>query len=137
MNMEQTARDFFDACETGRGWAGCSAYCHDGATFACQADALAEVSKLSDYTEWMKGLFGPVPDGRYELHGFGVDSARNTVVAAATFHGTNTGEGGPVAPTGRSVAGDYVYVMRFEGGKIAHMTKVWNDQQSLRQMGWG
>jgi len=26
-SITQTARDFFDACETGKGWAACSAYC--------------------------------------------------------------------------------------------------------------
>jgi hypothetical protein len=26
-SITETARVFFDACETGKGWAGCSAYC--------------------------------------------------------------------------------------------------------------
>ncbi len=40
------------------------------------------------------------------------------------------------APTGKSVAADYVYMMEFDGDKIRHMTKVWNDGQSLKQLGW-
>ena len=43
---------------------------------------------------------------------------------------------GPVSPTGNKVAGDYVYVMEFDGDKIRHMTKIWNDGQTLRQLGW-
>ena len=136
MSIEQTARDFFEACETGGGWAECKAYCTDGADFACQADALAETTTIHGYAEWMKGLLGPVPDGRYELTAFAVDAERATVVASAVFHGTQTGAGGPVAPTGQTVASDYAYVMRFEGGRIAHMTKIWNDGQALRQLGW-
>ena len=31
---------------------------------------------------------------------------------------------------------DYVYVMDFENGQIKHMTKIWNDVVSLRQLGW-
>ena len=32
---------------------------------------------------------------------------------------------------------DYVYVMQFNGGgKIAHMTKIWNDGIALKQAGW-
>lgn len=84
----------------------------------------------------MNGPLGPIPDGRYELKAFAADPARGTVVAAATFHGTRTGEGGPVAPTGRAVASDYVRLMEFDGDRLGHMTKVWNDTLALRQLGW-
>jgi hypothetical protein len=47
MSTTETARAFFEACETGGGWAACSQYCHDGATFSCQSDALAEVTTLA------------------------------------------------------------------------------------------
>ena len=136
MNMEQTARDFFESCETGGGWDACKAYCQDGASFACQADALAETTTVEGYAESMKGLLGPVPDGQYELTAFAVDADRGTVVASAVFHGAQTGAGGPGDPTGRTVASDYAYVMRFDGDRIAHMTKIWNDAQALRQLGW-
>ena len=39
-------------------------------------------------------------------------------------------------PTGKSVEGDYVYVMQFDGDKIRHLTKIWNDGISLQQLGW-
>jgi hypothetical protein len=61
---------------------------------------------------------------------------RRASVASAIFRGTHTGEGGPVPPTGRSTASEYVYVMRFEGDRIRHLTKVWNDVQVLRELGW-
>jgi ketosteroid isomerase-like protein len=136
MNIERTAREFFEACETGGSWAACKAHCHDDASFACQADALAGTTTLAGYAEWMKGLLGPIPDGRYDLTAFATDAGRGTVVASAVFHGTQTGAGGPGEPTGRSVASDYVYVITFDGGRIRHMTKVWNDVQALRQLGW-
>ncbi len=84
----------------------------------------------------MKGLLTPVPDGRYELRSFAVDEERNNVSAFAVFQGTHTGEGGPVPPTGNSVAADYVYVMDFDGDRIRHMTKIWNDAITLQQLGW-
>ena len=134
--ISETAAKFFDACETGQGWDGCAAFCHPDATFSAQAGALAGVDTLEAYTEWMKGLFGPVPDGQYELRAFGVDQERKSVSAYGVFRGTHTGEGGPVPPTGKSVEADYVYVMRFEDGKIRHMTKIWNDAMTLQQLGW-
>lgn len=135
--MRETAAQFFEACETGKGWDGCRAYCHEGATFAAQAGALAGVDTLEGYTEWVKGLFTPLPDNSYEVRSFAADEARRKVVATAVFRGTHTGEGGPVPPTGKQAETDYVYVMQFDGDKIRHMTKIWNDGFALQQLGWG
>lgn len=90
MTHAQTARDFFEACETGKGWDGCKTWCLEDATFSCQADALAQTSTLAAYADWMKGLLGPIPDGHYELKAFAMDAERGTIVAAAVFHGTQT-----------------------------------------------
>ena len=135
-SMKETAEKFFDACEKGKGWDVCQQYCHPRATFSAQAGALAGVETLQAYTEWMKGLFTPVPDGRYEVRSFAVDEARKNVAAYAVFRGTHTGEGGPVPPTGKPVEADYVYVMNFDGDRISHMTKIWNDGISMKQLGW-
>ncbi len=135
-HMQQQAMAFFDACETGKGWQACGAYCHPGATFSAQADALADVTTLEGYCEWMKGLLTPIPDGHYELKCFAADEERHCVIAFAVFHGTQTGPGGPGEPTGKTVAAEYVYAMQFDGDRIRHMTKVWNDVVSLRQLGW-
>jgi steroid delta-isomerase-like uncharacterized protein len=135
-SIRNTAQEFFNACETGKGWDGCQAYCHSTATFSAQAGALNGVDTLQAYTEWMKGLFTPVPDGSYELRAFAVDEDRNSAVAYAVFRGTHTGDGGPVPATGKRVEADYVYVMEFDDGRIRHMTKIWNDGVSLAQLGW-
>lgn len=132
----ETAEAFFEACETGGGWDKCQQYCHPDATFAAQAAALEGVDSLQAYTDWMKGLLTPVPDGLAEVRSFAVDEARNKVVVYGVFQGTHTGEGGPVPPTGKSVAADYVYDMSFEDDKVRHMTKIWNDVATLQQLGW-
>jgi predicted ester cyclase len=130
------AAAFFDACESGKGWEVCSAYCTPSATFSAQAEPLLEIKTLEQYTEWMKGIMKVLPDARYEVKSFAPDSARNNVAAYAVFSGTHTGQGGPVPPTGRRVSTDYVYVMQFEGDKIAHMTKIWNAGLALKELGW-
>ena len=136
MSHLETATAFFEACETGQGADACQPFCTADATFSCQADALADITNLSAYADWMQGLLTPVPDGRYVLTSFAMDEARATAVATAEFHGTQTGEGGPIAPTGKAVVSDYAYVMQFDGDKIRHMTKIWNDVQALRGLGW-
>ena len=135
MSISDTAMAFFDACETGKGWDACAAYCHPGATFSGQAGALADITTVEAYTGWMAGLLGPVPDGHYEMKAWAVDEGRATVMGFAVFHGTNTVDG-PVPATGKTVAADYVYAMQFDGDKIRHMTKIWNDGHSLQQLGW-
>lgn len=130
------AREFFDACETGQGWEACKVYCKDGATFSSQTDALAGIETLEAYTEWMKGLLTILEDGSYEVKSFATDDDSNSVCAFAVFSGTHTGEGGPVPPTGKKATADYVYNIVFDGDRISHMTKIWNDAQTLRQLGW-
>jgi predicted ester cyclase len=134
--IKETAEQFFDACESGKGWEACQQYCHPSATFTAQADALADVATLEAYTEWMKGLMTILPDGNAEVRSFAVDATRHNVAAFGVFRGTHTGEGGPVPPTGKSAEADYVYVMDFDGDKIRHMTKIWNDGLTMRQLGW-
>ena len=130
------AKKFFEACETGKGWDACESYCHPDASFSSQTGALSDISTLEGYCEWMKNLLTPIPDGHYELKFFGADDADKSITAVAVFHGTQTGPGGPVPPTGNKIAADYVYHMVFEGERINHMTKIWNDTISLQQLGW-
>jgi predicted ester cyclase len=103
-SIRDTAERFFDACETRKGWEECAQYCHTGATFAAQADALNGVETLEAYTEWMKHLLALLPDGNAEVRSFAVDEARNNVAAFGVFRGTHTG-GGPLPPTGDSADG--------------------------------
>jgi len=134
-NIDQ-ATLFFEACETGQGWDACRAYCQPDATFSAQSTVLSDINSLKDYTQWMKNLLTPVPDGHYEMKSFSQDNERGHVTAFAVFLGTQTGPGGPGEPTGNKIAADYVYCMEFESGLIKHVTKIWNDTISLQQLGW-
>ena len=134
--MHETAEKFFEACETGKGWEACKAYCTPGASFSSQAEPLAAMKTLEESTEWMKGLLVILPDGSYEVKAFATDAERASVSAYAVFSGTHTGEGGPVPPTGKSAKADYVYVMEFDGDKIRHMTKIWHSGLAMKELGW-
>ncbi len=130
-----TARAFFDACETGKGWDGCQAYCAPDATFSAQAEPLMDVKTLRDYTEWMKGLLTVLTDGRYVVKSFATDAERNNVCAYGVFTGTHLA-GGPCPPTGKTTNTDYVYVMQFAEGKIVHISKIWHAGLALKELGW-
>lgn len=133
--ITDTARAFFEACETGKGWQVCRQFCEPDAGFSAQAAPLADVDTLAGYCDWMQGLMAMMPDGRYELRGFATDAERATVLAYGVFKGTHTGSGGP-PPTGRSTSSDYVYAMRFRNGRICHMTKIWNAGYAMAELGW-
>lgn len=134
--IRDVALRFFEACEAGRGWEGCREHCHPDATFSCQADSLADVRTVADYAEWMKGLHAMLPDFEHEVRCFAEDEERNAICAYAVGRGTHSGEGGPVPPTGQRAEADYVYAMEFDGGRIRHLTKVWNDVHTAKQLGW-
>ena len=86
-DITSVAEAFFDACETGQGWNGCSAYCTPDATFSAQAEPLADVTTLEGYCDWMRGLLTFVPDGKYDLKSFATDTERASVSAYAVFQG--------------------------------------------------
>src|SRR2546429_7847300 len=134
-SITETAKAFFAACEAGKGWNACKSYCTADATFAAQAEPLAKIKTLRDYTEWMSGLLTTLTDGTYALKSFATDTERNNVSAYAVFMGTHLANG-PCAPTGRKAVTDYVYVMQFKDDKIVHMTKIWNSDLALKQLGW-
>jgi predicted ester cyclase len=135
-SITNVAKAFFADCESGKGWEACQSYCTPNATFTAQAEPLVEIKTLAEYTDWMKGIMTVLPDASYEVRSFAADADRNNVSAYGVFHGTHTGEGGPVPPTGKSTSTDYVYVMQFEGDKIAHMTKIWNAGLAMKDLGW-
>ncbi len=135
LSITESAKAFFAACETGLGWEGCSLYCTPDATFSAQAEPLMDVTTLQQYTEWMKGLLTVLTDCTYEIKSFATYNERHNVCACGVFTGTHL-SGGPVPPTGKTTKSDYVYVMQFEGDKIAHMTKIWNSGLAMKELGW-
>ena len=135
-NITEVAKQFFEACEAGRGWEVCRAYCTSSASFAAQSEPLTGITTLQGYADWMKGLLTFVPDGRYEIKSFATDAERQSVCAYGVFSATHTGQGGPCPPTGKATITDYVYVMEFESDKIRHMTKIWNAGWAMKELGW-
>jgi hypothetical protein len=49
--MTKTAWQFFEACESGKGWLVCRQWCMPDATFTAQAEPLADVRTLEQYTD--------------------------------------------------------------------------------------
>lgn len=134
--LRDTAFDFFDTCESGKGWEGVRQYCHEDATFSTEAKILKGIDTIQDYADWVQGMFVPMPDASYELRSFAVDEERQNALAFAVFIATHTGEGGPIPASGNRVEADFVYSIQFDGERIRHVTKIWHDGVTLDQLGW-
>jgi hypothetical protein len=136
-NISAVAGQFFEACEAGKGWEVCQAYCTPNASFSAQAEPLADMRTLREYTNWMNGLLTFMPDGRYMSLSRLPPTTNETASAPMAFLGHPCRSGGPRPPTGKSTTTDYVYVMDFDGDKIRHMTKIWNAGWAVKELGWG
>ena len=97
---------------------------------------MADIATIEGYSDWMRDLLTPIPDGHYGLKSISTDDESSIVMAFAVFNGTQTGPGPVDPPTGKSVTTDYVYAMEFDGDRIRHITKIWNDAHALAQLGW-
>lgn len=137
MNLFKNAAEFFNACESLKGWDICKEYVADNATFFAQCEPLTEIKTVKDYVDWMTGFGTIAPDGNYELHASAFDEVNNTAIFFATYKATHTGEGGPVPPTNKTTNSHYVYALKMDGnGKIMSMNKIWNAPWALRELGW-
>ena len=122
MKNFEIAEKFFEACETGKGWKRCEKYCYDNASFSAEAVPLEDIKTLEGYTEWMRVLFDRVSDVSYDVKAFAADDPRDVILVFGVFHGTPIGDGPQT-----SFSTSYVYSIEFEGSKIRHLTKIWND----------
>jgi hypothetical protein len=138
MSAFENAKEFFEACEGGTGWAGCKSYAEQDAVFTAQSEPLAAVATVEAYCEFMAGVVGvTAPGATYDLHAASFDEATRTALFFATFNLKHTGKGGPVPPTNKEAHSHYVYALTMSANdKVERMVKVWNATWAMRELGW-
>ena len=77
MSAFDNAAQFFHACETAQGWAGCKQYVAANASFTAQSIPLEGIDTVEAYCEWMAN-FGNniVPGCSYDLHASSYDETK-------------------------------------------------------------
>ena len=138
MSAFDNAKAFFDACESGKGWAGCQQFVAEGATFTVQTEAMAEIKTVQEYADAMAGFAtGVFPGCSYDIHAAAYDDDSNTAIFFATFHARHTGDAGPVPATNKETHSHYVYALTMDDtGKVRKMVKVWNSNWAFAELGW-
>lgn len=132
------ATKFFHECESAKGWDNCKQYVADDAEFTCQSKGFADVKTIEEYctqtTEAVDSMFRGGAD--YELEEI-THNDKGTVSFLGTSTVKHTGPGGPVAPNGKVASIHFVYfISPDKNGKIARMTKVFDEGQARRQLEW-
>ena len=96
-----------------------------------------EINTVQYYTEWIEGAASRKPDGRNYQHKTAWDDSNRTAIFVATYHGSHSGEGGPLPPTYKEMSSDYVYVLYMNADdRVEKMVKIWNAAWALKQLGW-
>ena len=121
MSDSTKARLFFNECDGGKGWEACKAYCHANASFETEAETLSAIVTLDTYCDWMTDALTMFDDTvEVEVKAEAHDETRDIVLVYAEIRGNII-----IGPEPMYAKTDYVYVMHFDGGKIRHMSKVW------------
>jgi len=92
-----------------------------------------EPAGLEGVTRTMLWLAQVFSDQRWEVHQ--VIREDDVVVLRATHHGRQTGYLMGIPPTGRTVAYDYVHILRFRDGKAIEHWGFRDDATLMRQLG--
>ena len=122
MDNLQTARNFFEQCDYGKGWDACKAYCQQDATFETEAETLSAINTLDTYCDWMTNAIDMFDDNvEIEIKAEAYDRQRDIVLIYAEISGNLI-----LGPEPMFAKTDYVYVLRFDDGKISHMAKIWD-----------
>jgi hypothetical protein len=108
------------------------------APFMCQADALKDISTVERYMEWMTGFATNIAPGcSYKIHCTSCDEGTEMVSSFRTFTAKHTGEAGPVPATNKETNTDYCYIVKMDDDhKVESLTKVWNDGNAFKDLGW-
>jgi len=99
----------------------------------CQATPELVVESLDDFKAFIKEDRKAIPDQQLILKHL---IAEDDLVAFwATYKGTQTGQMGPFAPTGKSVELDFSGVHRLVDGKVVETWVTWDNIAILSQLG--
>jgi predicted ester cyclase len=98
-----------------------------------QATPWIEVRSLDQFKRHLEDDWKGVPDQQTAMR---FQVAEGDLVALyCTYAGTQTGQWGPLPPSGKRVEFDFSAVFRLAGGKIAELWIVWDNLAIMTQLG--
>ncbi len=98
-----------------------------------QATPGVVVESLDAFKAFLEQDFASIPDSHMHLDW--VIAEGDMVAMYGTYAGTQTGQMGPFAPSGRRMNIDFAAVHRFKNGKFAESWITWDNLTALQQLG--
>ncbi len=99
----------------------------------CQATPWVEIRSREDFKRFLQQDWAAVPDGHITPRF--VIAEGDYVAIYCTYAGTQTGQWGPIPPSGKRFELDFGGVVRLAGGKIAELWITWDNIAVLAQLG--
>jgi predicted ester cyclase len=99
----------------------------------CQATPGLEIRSLGAFKRFLVEDRASVPDGRQTVRFLVAEG--DFVAMYCTYSGTQTGQWGPVPPTGKHVEFDFSGVVRVCSGRLAELWITWDNLVILTQLG--
>jgi len=99
-----------------------------------QATPDVQVRSLDEFKRFLRDDFAAIPDSLMTID---LLVAEGDLLAFwGTYAGTQTGQMGPLPPSGRRMVLDFSGVHRFENGEIAETWIVWDNLSAMTQLGF-
>jgi predicted ester cyclase len=98
-----------------------------------QATLWIQIRSLAEFKRYLQDDWAGVPDGKTMLRFLVAEG--DLVALYCTYSGTQTGQWGPLAPSGKPVEFDFSGVFRMAAGKIAELWITWDNLAVLAQLG--
>lgn len=99
----------------------------------CQATPAFEVRSLDEFKCFLQDDWRAVPDAQTNVRFLIAEG--EFVAFYCTCSGTQTGQWGPIPPSGKHFELDYSGVFRLSEGKIAELWVTWDNLAVLAQLG--
>ncbi|MCZ6754618.1 MAG: nuclear transport factor 2 family protein [Gemmatimonadetes bacterium] len=91
------------------------------------------VTSLDEFKAFLHQDLAAVPDARQEVNA--IFSGGGWVAVHATYRGTQDGQMGPFAPSGRAIELSFIGLLRVEDGLIREILVEWDNLAMLTQLG--
>jgi len=98
-----------------------------------QATPWIQIRSLNEFKRFVRDDWSGVPDGQTTVRFLVAEGG--FVALYCTYTGTQTGQWGPLSPSGKRFELDFSGVFRITGGKIAELWITWDNLCLLTQLG--
>lgn len=100
----------------------------------CEATPDLHVRSREDFKQFLRENTSAFPDNVQTFHQVIVEG--NLAGIWVTYEGTQTGQFGPLPPSGRKARFDFGGYLRVESGRIAELWLTWDNMTILGQLGF-